>query len=113
MFKTKFNSYRFVERCKARLVLRSYKQIKGKDYKNAFSLVAKFITVRTLIALVAANNWHLQQLYINNAFLYDFIDDDIYMTIPLGYTKTAPGLICKLKRSIYGFRKLLHCLPNI
>lgn len=45
LFKTKFNPDGIVERCKGRLEARGDKQIKGKDFKHTFSLVAKFTTV--------------------------------------------------------------------
>lgn len=104
MYKVKFNSDGSVERCKASLVARGEKQIKGKDYKHTFSLVARFTTVRTIIVVAAAHNWELEQIDINNAFLHGYIDEDIYMTPPLGYSKAAPGQVCKLKRSLYGLR---------
>ncbi|XP_019105538.1 uncharacterized mitochondrial protein AtMg00810-like [Beta vulgaris subsp. vulgaris] len=47
----------------------------------------------------------LHQLDINNAFLHGYIDEDLYMHPPLGYTKAKPGQVCKLKRSIYGLKQ--------
>ena len=54
----------------------------------------------TGLALVAAHNWHLHELDVNNAFLHGFIDEELYMNPPPGYT-TQPNQVCKLKRSIW------------
>ncbi|GAA0150795.1 hypothetical protein LIER_09654 [Lithospermum erythrorhizon] len=41
--------------------------------------------------MVAAKQWHLHQLDVNNVFLHGYLDEDIYMLPPEGYTKVSPG----------------------
>lgn len=42
--------------------------------------MAKMITVRSLIVVAASQNWILQQLDITDAFLYDDLNEEIYMS---------------------------------
>lgn len=93
-----------IERLKGRLVFKGDKQLNGKDYKHVFSVVAKFATVRVLIALVTIYGWNMHHVDINNAFLHGHIDEEIYMQPPKGYTRAKEGEVCKLKRSLYGLK---------
>jgi len=105
VYKTKYNPDGSVERHKARLVIRGFEQVKDKNYKQTFSQVAKLTTVRVFIVTATAKNWPLHQLDINNAFLHGYIDEEVYMTPPEGYSKAKPRQVCKLQRSLYGLKQ--------
>ena len=66
--------------------------------------MAMITTVRLLIALATAKVWPVHQLDINNAFLHEFLDEEVYITPPEGCTAAA-GKVCKLKKSLYGLKQ--------
>lgn len=56
VFKLKKKADQTVDRYKARLVARGFSQQHGLDYEETFSLVAKMLTLRTIISLAAYKN---------------------------------------------------------
>lgn len=57
IFKTKLNEEGKVEKYKARLVAKGYSQTMGIDYTEVFAPVARWDTIRSLLAVAAQRGW--------------------------------------------------------
>ncbi|GKB94661.1 putative RNA-directed DNA polymerase, partial [Tanacetum coccineum] len=77
----------------------------GIDFDGTFSPVVKIVTVRCLINLVVQNGWSLFQMDINNAFLYDDLEETVYITLPPGYFPDNETKVCKLNKSLYDLKQ--------
>nr|GEW36750.1 ribonuclease H-like domain-containing protein [Tanacetum cinerariifolium] len=118
LFKIKYKSSRDIERYKARLVTKGFNQREGFNYDETFSLVVKMVTVRCVISIAVKMNWPLYQLDVNNAFLYDDLIKDVYMTLPQGFnndngTKSKFDYSLYVKRYGYVFVALLLYVDDI
>ncbi|GKE26416.1 ribonuclease H-like domain-containing protein [Tanacetum coccineum] len=87
VFKVKYKSTGEVEWFKARLVAKGFNQRDGIDYEETFSLFVKIVSVRCILLIDVYHNWPIFQLDINNAFLYDDLVEDVYMSLWNGYLR--------------------------
>jgi hypothetical protein len=104
VFKTKLNTDGTIDRYKARLVAKGFNQRPGIDYDETFAPVAKFNSIRVILALAAKLDLEIHQLDIKTAFLNGDLDEEIYMKLPDGLT-SKPGIVCKLKKTLYGLKQ--------
>jgi histone deacetylase 1/2 len=105
VYKIKRKSDGEIERYKACLVAKGFKQRYGIDYEDTFSPVVKEATIRLVLLLAVSRDWCLRQLDVQNAFLHGFIED-VYMKQPPRYEdKTKPHYLCKLDKALYGLKQ--------
>ncbi|POM69402.1 LOW QUALITY PROTEIN: Polyprotein [Phytophthora palmivora] len=92
-----------INRFKARMVIKGFLQEYGIDYNEIFSLME---LLRNLLTIVALLDLYIHQMDVKTAFLNVFLEEEIYMAQPEGFT--IPGqqdLVCKLIKSIYGLKQ--------
>ncbi|CAA7049428.1 unnamed protein product [Microthlaspi erraticum] len=66
--------------------------------------------VKLLLGLAAIKGWSLTQMDVSNAFLHSDLDEEIYMSLPQGYTPAPgevlpPNPVCRLHKSLYGLKQ--------
>ena len=104
VFKRKHNVVDNTTRFKARLCIRGFEQVKDIDYGETFARpVAKFATLRMLLALAAIHDWEIDQMDVETAFLNPQLEEEVYMESPEGYK--TPGQVCRLKKALYGLKQ--------
>lgn len=111
VFRVKRNPDGTIERYKARLVVKGFRQKKGSDYDETFSPVARMATIRALISVAASERMHITQFDVTTAFLNGFIKEEIYMKQPEGF-EDGTNKVCRLKRSLYGLKQAPRCWNN-
>ena len=68
---------------KARLVAKGFTQRYGVDYDETYAPVARYGSVRAIIALAAHHGYELHQMDVRSAFLNGELEEDIYMQQPV------------------------------
>jgi hypothetical protein len=92
---------------KARLVARGFLQGE-KSCEEIFAPVARMVTIRILLSLFVVYNLFFCQLDVKCAFLNGYLSNPVYMKPPKG-VETKEGVVCKLKRSLYGLKEAPKC----
>lgn len=106
VFKIKKDGNGNVERYKARLVAKGYSQKAGIDFNETYAPVAKFNSIRLILAIAASKSFVVHQMDVKTAFLNGDLDEDIYMEQPDGMIgEGEEKLVWKLHKSLYGLKQ--------
>jgi len=94
-----------VDRYKARVVAKGYKQRPGLDFTETFAPTVKYSALRTILAIAAIEDLELESVDISTAFLNGDIDTEIYVEQPEGFQERGPGWVWRLLKSLYGLKQ--------
>jgi hypothetical protein len=104
VFKLKRHQDGSLDRFKARLCVKGFRQKAGVDFEEIFAPVASASTFRALMAAVAVHSWHVRQVDFKQAFLNGRLQETVFVQQPEGYTDGTPRVM-RLLRSLYGLKQ--------
>jgi hypothetical protein len=106
LFKIKHAADGSIKKYKARFVARGFSQKEGFDYEETFAPVAKYTSIRTIIALATKMKWKLHQMDVNTTFLNGVIEEEVYIEQPQGFeVEDRKTHVCKLKKALYRLKQ--------
>jgi hypothetical protein len=99
--KIKHASDRSIEKHKAGFLARGFSQKEGIYYEETFALVARYTSIKTIIALATKMKWKLHQMDVKTTFLNGIIKEEVYIEQPQGFeVEDRKTHICRLKKAL-------------
>ena len=106
VFKRKKDSDGSIERFTTRLVPKGFTQKDGVDFKETFSPMSTKDSFIIIMALITHFDLEFHQMDVKTTFLNGDLSETIYMQQHEGFCISGnEDLLCKLRRSIYGFKQ--------
>jgi Reverse transcriptase (RNA-dependent DNA polymerase)/gag-polypeptide of LTR copia-type/Integrase core domain/GAG-pre-integrase domain/Domain of unknown function (DUF4219)/Zinc knuckle len=106
LYKTKIGSDGKLVKHKARLVVRGFTQEQGVDFDETFAPVARFETIRTILAIAARLKLTVHQFDVKSAFLNGELKEDVYIEQPRGFEiHGKEEMVYKLNKALYGLKQ--------
>ena len=101
-----------IDKYKARLVVKGYKQREGLDYFDTYSPVTRITSIRMIIAIAAVYKLEIHQMDVKTTFLNEDLEEEIYLEQPEGFIILGQEQkVCRLIKSLFGLKqapKQLH-----
>jgi hypothetical protein len=94
LFKIKHVADGSIEKYKERFVSRGFSQKEGIDYEETFTPIARYTSIRTIIALAAKMKWKLHQMDVKTTFLNGVIEEEVYIEKPQGFEVEDKEVSC-------------------
>jgi hypothetical protein len=105
VFKIKHKADDFIDRYKARLVAKEFKQRLGLDYDDTFNPVVKPAIIRLVLSITVSHGWTLCQLDIQNVFFHDVLEEDVFTKQPPKFVDPKfPLHYRKLEKALNGLK---------
>jgi Reverse transcriptase (RNA-dependent DNA polymerase) len=85
--------------------MQGYKQQEGIDFDETFAHVARLESIRMLLVYTAHKGFLLFQMDVKSAFLYEFIDEEVYVQQSPGFVDlTLSYHSFRLTKALYGLK---------
>lgn len=88
------------------MATKGFSQQEGLDFNEIFTPIAILTTSHVSFALDTIGKWSLFQMDVNNTFLHDNMDKEVYTIHPPRlYRQGESSEICQLHKFLYGLKK--------
>ena len=78
---------------------------KGIDYEETFAPIAKYTSIKLLLALAIVMKWKIHQMDVKTAFLNGVVEEEVYVEEPLNFeTHDREYHVCRLKKYLYSLK---------
>ena len=85
IYKVKQATNGSVEKYKARFLALGFSQIEGIYYEETFAPVARYSSIRTILALSTQMGWRIHPMDVKTTFLNGIIEEEVYIEQPKGF----------------------------
>ena len=95
-----------IEKYKARVVVKIYRQTEGLDYFDTYSPVTRINSIRMVLAIIELKHLEVYQMNVKKTFLKGELDEEIHIKQSEGfYTSGQEIVFCKLVKPLYGLKQ--------
>jgi hypothetical protein len=95
-----------VENFKEIFVAKGFSQKEGMDYDENFSPVARYTSIRVIIALASVLGWKLHQMDVKTSFLNGKVEQEVFLEQLDGFVLHKKDThVCKLRKALYGLKQ--------
>ena len=104
VFKVKRDHRGRIERYKARLCIKGFRQVQGVDFNLTFAPVGSRAALRLFLSYAVQKELTIHHWDVKTAFLNGELEEDIYMRQPAGLNDGSPK-VWKLVKGLYGLKQ--------
>ena len=94
-----------IEKYKEIFMAWGFSQKEGIDYEETFAPIARYTSIRSVLALATMMKWKIHQMDVKTTFLNGVVEEEGYVEQPLGFeTHDKEYHVCRLKKALYGLK---------
>ena len=94
IYKIKHAADGSIEKYKAIFVARGFSQKEGINYEETFAPVARYTSIRSILALAIVTKWKMHQMDVKTAFLNSVVEEEVYVEQPLSFEHMTGRIMC-------------------
>ena len=79
IYKVKHAIDESIEKNKVEFMAKGFTQVEGINYEDTFSPVARYSSIRSIIALSMQMGWNIHQMDVKTTFLNGVIEEGMYI----------------------------------